>query len=81
MLSLLGVRWLIGFGISGGSHPPAPGWWPVDDKWWLVGGWGTGATLIVSGVVAGGMLVYSFVKLRGGEDPVPDRDDAAHQQA
>ena len=29
-----------------------------------MGGWGTGATLIFSGLVALGLLVYSFVKLR-----------------
>lgn len=65
VVSLLGVGWLIGFGTYWGIRPPAPGWWPMRDSWWLVGGWATGATLIFSGVVAFGLLVYSFMKLRG----------------
>ena len=64
LVSVLGVAWLIGLGIYWGIRPESPGWWPIADKWWLVGGWGTGSTLIFSGLVAGGLLVYSFVKLR-----------------
>ncbi|ROR90535.1 PGPGW domain-containing protein [Nocardioides aurantiacus] len=63
--SLLGVAWLVGLGIFWGMRPPAPDWWPLRESWWLIGGWGTGSTLIFSGVVAFGLLVYSFVKLRG----------------
>jgi len=63
-LSVLGVAWLIGAGIVWGLHPPAPSWWPVDDKWWLYGGWGPAATLIFSGVVAGAVLVYSYRNFR-----------------
>jgi hypothetical protein len=59
---------LVGVGVVWGLQPPAPGWWPVDERWWLAGGWGTGATLIFSGVVALGMLGYSFVKFRGADD-------------
>jgi hypothetical protein len=69
LLSLLGVAWLLGFGTYWGISPPAPEWWPLRESWWLIGGWGTGATLIFSGLVAFGLLVYSFVKLR-------DRDDS-----
>lgn len=64
LVSVLGVAWLIGLGVYWGIRPESPGWWPIADKWWLVGGWGTGTTLIFSGVVALGLLVYSFVKLR-----------------
>jgi hypothetical protein len=67
-LSALGVVWLIGLGIVWGWHPAAPSWWPIDDKWWLYGGWGPGATLIFSGLVAGGLLVYSYQNFREIKD-------------
>ena len=59
-LSLLGVLSLVIAGILWGIRPPAPGWWPVDDRWWLMGGWAAGVTLIASGVIAGAMVVYAF---------------------
>jgi uncharacterized protein (TIGR02611 family) len=59
-LSLLGVLSLVIVGILWGIRPPAPGWWPVDDRWWLLGGWATGVTLIASGVIAGAMVAYAF---------------------
>ncbi len=67
-LSVLGVCWLIGLGIYWGLQPDAPSWWPIDDKWWLVGGWGTGGTLIGSGILAGAMIVYSYLNFRGIKD-------------
>jgi hypothetical protein len=70
-LSLLGVLWLVGFGVLWCLHPVAPGWWPLRDSWWLIGGWGTGATLIFSGLVALGLVVYSFFELRGDAVPGP----------
>jgi hypothetical protein len=60
LLSTLGVLWLIGAGIVWGIRPPAPGWWPVDERWWLMGGWAAGVTLIASGVIAGAMIAYAF---------------------
>jgi len=68
VLSVLGVAWLTGFGILWIVHPAAPGWWPVDDKWWLFGGWATGVTLLFSGLVAGGVLVYSYLHFREIKD-------------
>lgn len=60
LLSTLGVLWLIGAGILWGIRPPAPGWWPVAERWWLMGGWAAGMTLIASGVIAGAMIGYAF---------------------
>lgn len=68
LLSVVGVCLLIGLGVYWGISVAAPSWWPVDDTWWLVGGWGTGATLIGSGVIAFAMLVYSYLNFR-------DRDE------
>jgi hypothetical protein len=73
--SLLGVAWLIGFGILWCVRPDAPSWWPLARRWWLIGGWGTGATLIFSGVVALSLLGYSFVRLRTpGPALAPDEE-------
>jgi uncharacterized protein (TIGR02611 family) len=60
VLSLLGVLSLVIVGILWGIRPPAPAWWPVDDRWWLMGGWAAGVTLIASGVIAGAMIGYAF---------------------
>lgn len=64
VLSAIGVAWLIGLGVVWGLQPPAPGWWPLDEGWWLFGGWGTGSTMIFSGLVAGALLVYSYRHFR-----------------
>ena len=56
-LDLLGVLWVV--------HPAAPGWWPIDEHWWLVGGWPTGVTLIASGLIALALIVHSFHTYRG----------------
>ena len=47
-----------------GLQPAVPGWWPVADGWWLPGGWGTGGSLIASGLIAGAMIVYSYRNFR-----------------
>jgi hypothetical protein len=54
-------------------HPDVPGWWPLDDKWWLPGGWGTGVSLIISGVLALALIVYSIKNFREikANDPTP----------
>ena len=73
-LSCLGVLWLIGFGVLWILDPPAPSWWPVDDRWWLVGDWATGATLIASGILAAAMIVYSYQHFR----EIKDEQQAEH---
>jgi hypothetical protein len=55
---------LIALGILWGVRPAVPSWWPLAPKWWLIGGWGTGDTLIASGVLALGIIVYSFYVFR-----------------
>jgi hypothetical protein len=60
VLIALGVVWIV--------QPDAPGWWPIEDRWWLIGGWGAGATLILSGLAALGMIGYSFRRFRRAEE-------------
>ncbi|MBC7707714.1 hypothetical protein H7Y63_00625 [Polaromonas sp.] len=66
MASALGALILMALGIIWGLKPAVPSWWPLADKFWLIGGWGTGSTLIGSGIIAAAMIVYSYVKLRPG---------------
>lgn len=75
-LSLLGVGVLTGLGVLWIVQPPVPGWWPVDDRWWLLGGWPTGATLVVSGLAALVMVGYSFRRFRGNHQPGRQAEDA-----
>ncbi len=60
-IAAVGVVWGIGLDV--------PSWWPLADRWWLPGGWGTGATLIGSSLIALATIVYSFRRFRGVEDP------------
>lgn len=63
--SVIGVSWLIGLGVFWGEHPPAPAWWPFSDDLWFFGGWGPGASLVVSGLIGLALLVYSIRRFRG----------------
>lgn len=67
-ISSLGAVTLIAFGIFWGVGPATPAWWPLADKYWLLGGWGTGGTLIGSGLIAGAMLIYSYVNFRSNDN-------------
>jgi len=63
-ISLLGAGTIMAVGVTWGVHPAVPDWWPLADKWWLPGGWGTGGSLIVSGMIAVGLVVFSYVNYR-----------------
>jgi hypothetical protein len=56
---------IVGFGVLWLLQPDSPGWWPVDDKWWLFGGWAPGITLVLSGLFAIAMIAYSYRRFRG----------------
>lgn len=62
--SALGVLALLTLGLVWGLQPVVPRWWPLADSLWLPGGWGTGASLIVSGILAAAMVVYSYLRFR-----------------
>lgn len=68
-LAAVGVLWGVG--------PDVPSWWPIADRWWLPGGWATGVTLIVSGVVALATIVWSYRRFHG----VPGAEDEAERLA
>lgn len=72
VLSVLGVLGLFACGVLWIVEPPAPQWWPLDDFWWLVGGPVTGVTLIVSGVVAGALIGYSYRRFHGKPEAVAE---------
>lgn len=65
LASLAGCAWVLGVGVLWMVQPPAPGWWPVSDTWWLFGGWATGVTMLLSGAIALALLVYSIRAYRG----------------
>ena len=67
-LSMFGVLWLIGFGVLWIVKPGRPRL--VADPRAVVagGGWATGVTLIVSGILAAAMIVYSYRHFREIKD-------------
>ena len=67
--SVSGALVLGALGIVWGLRPDAPEAWPLADRYWLIGGWGTGATLILSALIALAIIVYSFRRFRGVDDP------------
>lgn len=77
--SMLGGLVLVGIGIVWGVGSPVPRWWPLEARWWLPGGWGTGITLIASGGFAWGMIVYSFRRFRGHLITAPDNASLASE--
>jgi hypothetical protein len=56
-IGAVGVLWIV--------RPEAPGWWPLRDSWWLLGGWETGATLLLSCLIALATLAYSYRRFHG----------------
>ncbi len=78
--SCSGALALGAIGVYWGIRPEAPDWWPLRESWWLIGGWGTGATLILSAVIALGFIVYSFRRFRGVPDPEAAAERAAREE-
>lgn len=77
VVSCLGVIWIIAVGIVWGMKPPVPGWWPFHSTWWLPGGWGAGISMIVSGLIALALLIYSIRRFRGRPNPAKAAKNAA----
>ena len=64
-VSVLGATCVTAAGVLWMWRPDAPGWWPLDDRWWLAGGLPTGITLVASGIVAYALIVYSYRTYHG----------------
>ncbi|MDT4916565.1 MAG: hypothetical protein QOH89_1265 [Pseudonocardiales bacterium] len=73
LLSCLGGGALLGLGVLWFVDPQAPGWWPLDDRWWLPGGRTAGVSIGISGLIALGLIVYSIRNFREikANDPTP----------
>lgn len=65
-VTLLGAAALVALGVVWGIRPSVPGWWPLRDSWWLVGGWATGSSLVLSGLAAVGLLAWSYRRFGAG---------------
>jgi Putative transmembrane protein (PGPGW) len=63
-LTVCGVLWIMG--------PAQPGWWPFAEWTWLPGGVATGVTQVLSGLIAIGLIVYSYRRFRIRKEPVPE---------
>ena len=57
-----------------------PGFWPIDEKWWLFGGWPTGITLIISAFIALALIIFSYQKFHGVDDPIAAAEEAARDK-
>lgn len=62
--SLTAALGLVGLGVLWAASPPAPDWWPVHERYWLLGGPATGATLLLSGACAVALLGWSWRRFR-----------------
>lgn len=65
VLSVLGAVAIGGFGVLWIVRPDAPDWWPLADRWWLIGGVWTGITLVLSSLIALGLVVYAYRRFHG----------------
>ncbi len=70
--SCLGAVALAGFGVLWIMKPPAPGWWPLSDSWWLPGGVWTGVTQVASAFIAVGLIIYSYRRFHDDPDAADD---------
>ncbi len=68
--SALGGMTVVSVGVLYVLSPPPPKIWPLDERWWLFGGTYAGVSIVASGLIALGLLVYSVKRFRGNRDPL-----------
>lgn len=76
-LSALGALCIVGLGVLWLVDPAVPDWWPLSESLWLPGAPAAGISLVLSGLIALGLLVYSYVHFRVRGAPVPEKRRAA----
>jgi uncharacterized protein (TIGR02611 family) len=64
-MSVLVGCFVLAAGVLWFLQPPAPSWWPLDEQLWLLGGWPTGVTLVLSAFIAFALIIYSVRTYRG----------------
>jgi hypothetical protein len=69
LVALCGVA----LGVLWGLQPDQPGWWPLGERWWLPGGWGTGSSMIGSGCIALSLIGFSYWHFRVRKTEQPDQ--------
>ncbi|MGO0576961.1 PGPGW domain-containing protein [Ornithinimicrobium panacihumi] len=81
-LSSVGALCLVAVGVVWLLSPPAPGWWPLREDWWLFGGRPVAITMLVSSAIAVGLLIYSVHRFFGKPEAVAeiDRMDARYKE-
>ena len=55
--------------------PPAPGWWPLPECWWLPGGLWTGVTQVASAIFALGLIVYGYRRFHDNPEQIDELDE------
>lgn len=73
-LSSIGALCLVAVGVLWLLDPPAPGWWPLREEWWLFGGPSVAITMLGSSAVAIGLLIYSVHRFYGKPEAVAEID-------
>lgn len=74
--SALGVLWMFAWGAVWILAPAEPSWWSLPSSLWLPGGLATGITLVASGFLALGLLVWSYRRFHGR----PERLEALERE-
>jgi hypothetical protein len=64
-ISALGALLMAALGALWVWSPPAPGWWMLDERWWLFGGPALGWSFIGSSAIALALLVFSVLRFHG----------------
>ena len=77
ILSTLFAMGLVACGVLWIWSPPVPDWWALSDGWWLPGGKATGITQIASGIVAVGLIVWSYRRYHGHPERVAELKERA----